>query len=241
MTAERATKSTRINTRIYRVTGPDITDPRDCASYLLDLGELVLIDTGAGMRLERLIQNIEKLGYDPSRVSTIILTHCHFDHMGGAAELRERFGSRIVMHNLDAELIEGGDQRLTAAFCFKVILEPFSIDLKLYEEEEQLTIGGHTLTCLHTPGHTPGSIAVHLQLEGRRILFAQDIGAPLLPEFDCNPFAWIESVEKLYNLQADMLLDGHSGQPYEPDTVVREYLRYCVRSQYEQGYLPVQG
>jgi glyoxylase-like metal-dependent hydrolase (beta-lactamase superfamily II) len=136
--------------------------------------------------------------------------------------------------------VEAGDQRLTAAFCFKVYLEPFRIDLKLYQEEEGLTVGGYTLTCIHTPGHTPGSISVLMEMEGKKILFAQDIGAPLLTEFDCNPFAWVESVEKLYSLHADVLCDGHSGA-YEPDTVVGEYLKYCIRSQYEQGYLPVQG
>jgi glyoxylase-like metal-dependent hydrolase (beta-lactamase superfamily II) len=240
MTREKKREPVEITRNIYRVSGPDITDPRDCASYLLDLGELVLIDAGAGMKLERLVGNIEKLGYDPARISTLILTHCHFDHMGGAVKLRELTGCRLVMHNLDAELVEAGDQRLTAAFCFKVFLEPFSIDLKLHHEEEQLRIGGHTLTCLHTPGHTPGSISVVTEMDGRKILFAQDIGAPLLAEFDCNPFAWVESVEKLYALQADMLCDGHSGA-YEPDTAVREYLKYCIRSQYEQGYLPVQG
>jgi glyoxylase-like metal-dependent hydrolase (beta-lactamase superfamily II) len=240
MTGEKRVGPTQIAENVYRVSGPDITDPRDCVSYLLNLGELVLIDTGAGIRWERLVGNIEKLGFDPAHISTIILTHCHFDHIGAAVKLRERFGSRLVMHNLDAELVEAGDQRLTAAFCFKVILEPFLIDLKLYHEEEQLRVGSHVLTCLHTPGHTPGSISVLTEMGGKRILFAQDIGAPLLPEFDCNPFTWVESVEKLYALHADILCDGHSGA-YEPDTVVQEYLKYCIRSQYEQGYLPVQG
>lgn len=240
MAGEKNREPARIGTRIYRVSGPGITDPRDCVSYLLDLGELVLIDSGAGMRLERLIGNIEKLGFDPARISTIILTHCHFDHIGGADKLRKRFGSRLVMHALDAEFVEAGDQRMTAAFCFKITLEPFPIDLKLYQEEERLPVGGYTLTCLHTPGHTPGSISVLAEIDGKKIIFAQDIGAPLLKEFDCNPFAWVESVEKLYSLHADVLCDGHSGA-YEPDTQVQEYLKYCIRSQYEQGYLPVQG
>ena len=230
----------KITEHIYRVSGPDLTDPRDCAAYLLDLGELVLIDSGAGIHLDRLVRNIERAGFDPGKVSTIILTHCHFDHMGGGFRFREQFDSRLVMHALDAELVEAGDQRLTAAFCFNVYLEPFFVDLKVYGEEEQLEIGGNKLTLLHTPGHTPGSISVHLNIDGKKVLFAQDIGAPLLKEFDCNPYAWVESVEKLYALNADMLCDGHSGA-YEPENVVKEYLRYCIQSQHEQGYLPTQS
>jgi len=230
----------KITEHIWRVSGADLTDPRDCASYLIDLGEPVLIDAGSGLHLERLVRNIERAGFDPAKVSTVILTHCHFDHMGGGVRYREQFGSRLVMHALDAELIEAGDQRLTAAFCFNVYLEPFFVDLKLYGEEEQLEVGGTRLTLLHTPGHTPGSISVWLNIDGKKVLFAQDIGAPLLKEFDCNPYAWVESVEKLFALNADMLCDGHSGA-YEPADVVKEYLRYCVRTQVEQGCIKIQS
>ncbi len=223
---------------IYRVSGHDLTDPRDCAAYIIDCGELVLIDSGSGFRPDRMVASIGKAGFDPRNISTIILTHCHFDHMGGATKLRERFGSRLVMHELDARLVEAGDQRLTAAFCFKVILEPFSLDVTLHGEEEDLYVGGQKFTCLHTPGHTPGSISVLMERDGRKVLFAQDIGAPLLKDFDCDPASWMESVAKLYSLKADILCDGHSGA-YEPESLVREYLEYCVRSQYEQGYLPV--
>ena len=240
MRGDRITGAKQISDHIYRVSGPDLTDRRDCVSYLIDLDELVLIDAGAGFALPRMIRNIEGIGFEPARVTTVILTHCHFDHMGGAAEFRRRFGSRLVMHTLDAEAIEAGDQRLTAAFCFDVHLEPFAVDLKLVGEEELLTIGGHKVTCLHTPGHTAGSLSVYLDLDGKKVLFAQDIGAPLLKEYDCNPFAWVESVEKLYALNADMLCDGHSGA-YEPARQVRQYLRSCIRSQYKQGCLPVEG
>ncbi|MDR2018391.1 MAG: MBL fold metallo-hydrolase [Syntrophobacterales bacterium] len=240
MERERKRDPKKITEHIYRVSGPDLTDPRDCAAYLINLGELVLIDSGSGLHLDRLVRNIERAGFDPAKVSTIILTHCHFDHMGGGVKFREQFGSRLVMHAFDAELVEAGDQRLTAAFCFNVRLEPYSVDRKLYREEEQLAIGGEMLTLLHTPGHTPGSISVYLNIDGKKILFAQDIGAPLLKEFDCNPYAWVESAEKLYALNADMLCDGHSGA-YEPEDVVKEYFHYCIRSQYEQGYLPVQS
>ncbi len=226
----------RITEGIYRVSGPDMTDPRDCAAYLLDLEELVLIDAGSGMGFDRIVHNIRALGFDPGEISTVILTHCHFDHIGGAARFREQFGSRLVMHDLDASLVEAGDQRLTAAFCFNTYLSPFSVDLRLKEEEEDLSFGEQTLTCLHTPGHTPGSISVSMGRGGTRVLFAQDIGAPLLKEFDCDPRAWLKSVEKLFALKADILCDGHSGA-YGPARVVTEYLQYCVNSQYEQGYL----
>ncbi|MBA4417673.1 MAG: Zn-dependent hydrolase [Syntrophus sp. (in: bacteria)] len=221
---------------VYQVSGPDMTDMRDCASYLLDLGELILIDSGSGMAFDRVVQNIKTLGYKPGDITTVILTHCHFDHLGGAVKFREQFGSRLVMHEYDARIVKAGDQRLTAAFCFNTFLPPFSVDVTLKEDNEVLQVGDFEIVCLHTPGHTPGSISAYVDINGTRILFAQDIGAPLLEEFDCDPDGWLKSIEKLSALKADILCDGHSGA-YQPDSRVRKYLRYCVNSQYRQGYL----
>ena len=100
---------------IYLVGNSDMTDPKDCSVYLLDLGELVLIDTGAGMSVNAIIKNIEGLGLDPEKLSTIILTHSHIDHVGGAQQLRKHYGARIIIHALDAGAVEGGDISSTGA------------------------------------------------------------------------------------------------------------------------------
>jgi metallo-beta-lactamase class B len=100
---------------IYLIGNSDITDAKDCSIYLLDLGELVLIDTGAGTSVDKIISNIEKLGLDPKKISTVILTHCHIDHVGGANQLKKRYGARIIMHEIDAAVVERGDNRMTAA------------------------------------------------------------------------------------------------------------------------------
>ena len=213
--------------RIHRVAGSDITDPRDCSVYLLDLGELVMVDVGFGAAIETMAAHIRKQGFRPEDVSTVILTHCHVDHIGGADEWRRRFGSSLVMHELDAEIVARGDQRLTAAFCFQKVLRPFPIDASLSGEEGRLTIAGQELVWLHTPGHTPGSISVYLDVGKTRVLFAQDIGAPLLKEFDCDPVAWKRSAEKLLALDADILADGHSGV-YQSKEIVRQYIESCI-------------
>jgi hypothetical protein len=75
-----------------------------------------------------------------------------------------------------------------------------------------------------------------MEENAERVLFAQDIGAPLLKEFDCDPKAWLSSIQTLFALEADILCDGHSGA-YGPKRVVKEYLEYCLRAQYQNGYL----
>ena len=215
--------------RIYRVAGSDITDSRDCSVYLLDVGELVMIDAGFGESIDLVASRIEQQGLDPQEISTVILTHCHVDHIGGADQFRRRFGSRLAMHELDAAIVARGDNRLTAAFCFQKVFRAFEIDLILRGEEQRLMFGNQELVCLHTPGHTPGSISVYGDVSEKRVLFAQDLGAPLLKEFDCDPVAWESSAKKLLGLNADILCDGHTGV-YQSRRLVRKYIESCMAS-----------
>lgn len=213
-----------------------MTSGRDCAVYLLDLGGPVLIDCGSGHGFERMIGNIVKAGFDPGSLKDLIMTHCHADHIGAAPLFRSRFGTKLIIHEKDAEIIERGDIRLTASFCFDVDFKPLSADKQIEGASGTLKFGAYDLNWVHTPGHTPGSISLYLDKDGERILFAQDIGAPLLKEFDCDPAAWLNSIQKLFSLEADIICDGHSGA-YGPKNVVREYLEYCLDSQYRQGYI----
>jgi len=226
----------QITDSIYRVCGPDLSDARDGFAYLLDVGELALIDCGSGVGFQRTVQNIERLGFKPETIKTIILTHCHVDHSGGAHLFRSHFGSQLIMHALDATIIERADTRLTAAFCFDIDPQPLCVDTKLAGDSGRLRIGRQELHWIHTPGHTPGSVSVYMDIDGKKTLFVQDIAAPLLKEFDCDPDAWMESIQTLFALEADMLCDGHSGA-YTPKSKVVKYLEYCVASQYQQGYI----
>jgi glyoxylase-like metal-dependent hydrolase (beta-lactamase superfamily II) len=132
------------------------------------------------------------------------------------------------MHELDAE-IERGDNRLTAAFCFEVQFDPLMIDEKLTGSEGIISLKDMDLHFLHTPGHTPGSISLYLDYGGKRVLFGQDLGAPLLQEFDCDPVAWRRSMDKLLALNADVLCDGHSGI-YQPADKVNAYIRHFIKT-----------
>ena len=81
----------QIHDGMYLVGGSDITVARDCCIYLLNLGdELVLIDAGAGASANSIIANIDSLGFKSVPLTTIVLTHCHIDHVGGAAALRDK-------------------------------------------------------------------------------------------------------------------------------------------------------
>jgi glyoxylase-like metal-dependent hydrolase (beta-lactamase superfamily II) len=228
-----STGPARISDRLFLVGSSDITDSRDCSVYLLDLGELVLIDAGAGPSASKIARNVEIMGFNPSRISSLILTHCHIDHIGGASFFRDRFKTQLVMHEIDARPVERGDARMTAAFWYNLPFPPLPIDVKLSSAEESLNFKEGTLICLHTPGHTPGSLSVYIDLPEGRILFGQDIHGPFHPDFGSDLSEWSKSMKKLMFLEADILCEGHFGV-YRPKESVKTYIRHYLESYDEE-------
>jgi len=223
-------KPSEIIKDVFIVGGPDITDGRDGCVYLMNLGELILVDTGAGWSVDRIVNNVQSLGLSCKNLRKILLTHCHIDHIGGAAEIRKRFGAKIYIHKLDAPPLENGDPILTAANWYQTSFPPTHIDVKLNSPEETLIIGDQKLVYLHTPGHTPGSICIYLDKSGKRILFGQDLHGPILPEFGSNLDDWDRSTQKLLDLDADILCEGHFGI-YKTKKEVRNHI-LSYRRQY---------
>jgi len=217
-------KTEEITDGVYLIGGPQVTAGEDAAVYLINFeGDLVMIDSGAGRSASQIERNIEMLGFDPASVSHVFLTHCHIDHIGSAPYFREKYGAKIVIHALDAKALETGDAIKTAANWYGMTFPPTRIDQKLMGTEETIRFGNEELHCLHTPGHTPGSIAVYLNRAGRRILFGQDIHGPFNEAFGSDMGAWKRSMQKLLALDADILCEGHFGI-YQPKNKVREYI-----------------
>ncbi len=220
----------RIEEGIYIIGGPEITDPDDAAVFIVECGdELVMIDSGAGRSFERLVGNMEALFLDPSRISTLIITHCHIDHIGSAPLFRDRFGCALLCHERDAGAIESGDPVATAANWYDSEFPPTPLDRKLEGDGGILTFGGDEIHWIHTPGHTPGSISLYIDREGKRILFGQDIHGPFLPSFGSDIKEWRRSMEKLLDLNADILCEGHFGI-YRSKRTVESYIRGYLRT-----------
>jgi metallo-beta-lactamase class B len=123
-------KPYEITKDIFIIGGPEITDGRDGCVYLISLEELILIDTGAGWSVDKIIKNINKLGFDRKDLRKILLTHCHIDHIGGVPEIKKKFGPKIYIHKLDAPPLENGDPILTAAEWYQTRFPPTQVDVK---------------------------------------------------------------------------------------------------------------
>ena len=217
-------KTEEIIKGVYLIGGPGITAADDAAIYLIDFdGDLVLIDAGAGRSSSQIVRNIEMLGFNPGGISRLILTHCHIDHIGSMPFFKKQYGTKIVIHELDAAAVENGDSRKTAANWYATTFPPTAVDRRLKGEHEILKFGQEELHCLHTPGHTPGSISLYLDRAGKRVLFGQDIHGPFHRDFDSDINEWKKSMQKLLALDADILCEGHFGI-FQPKERVRQYI-----------------
>jgi glyoxylase-like metal-dependent hydrolase (beta-lactamase superfamily II) len=208
--------------RVFQIGGPEMTDPRDCCVYLVDVGVPVMIDTGAGLSYHTIRDAVVEAGFSSPAVDTIILTHCHMDHIGSAYQFQKEYGTRIVAHADDADAIEQGDPDLTASRWYGMEAPPTRVDLRL-TGDQTLEFPNGQLLCLHTPGHTPGSIAVLFNTGNERVLFGQDVHGPFSPAFRSDVAQWASSMRRLMKYEADILCEGHFGI-FRPAVQVKRYI-----------------
>lgn len=200
-----------ITSEICQVGGAGLTHANDAAIYLVAVaGGAALIDAGCGRGNDRLLLNLEAAGVTPEQIGYLLLTHCHYDHTGGAAALRRRFGWRVALHADEAEYLTAGDSEVSAASWYGDELTPCAVDLPLVDGQEIL-LGDRALRAIHIPGHSPGSLAYLVESDGQRVLFAQDVHGPLHPALRSNRVDYQASLGRLAALEADILCEGHYG------------------------------
>ncbi|MFE2876019.1 MBL fold metallo-hydrolase [Streptomyces roseus] len=192
-------------------------------AYLWRDGEaLTLIDSGhvgAGAAIE---QAVRSLGLGPERLERIVLTHCHRDHVGAAEELAARWGAQVVAHRLEAPVIRGElpvpepdlldwELPLYAHGLTVPQAPPTRVDREV-EDGEVLPFGDGAVV-VHAPGHTTGSIGVHLPRHG--VLFAGDciagVGQVMLGVFNVDRAQARASFRRLAALSPSVACLGHGG------------------------------
>ena len=202
----------QITKEVWQVGGDSLTDPEDAAIYMICFGEqAALIDAGTGKGHKRLITNIERCDVNASQIEYLFITHCHFDHTGGAQKVRDECNCKIVAHELDAPYLEEGDSDVTAARWYGKMLEPLKVDYTITSFEESFLVGNREIKSFHTPGHSPGSVVYLIESEGKKILFGQDVHGPLDPSLLSNREDYIKSLKFLLSLKIDILCEGHFG------------------------------
>ncbi|MEU5696622.1 MBL fold metallo-hydrolase [Actinosynnema sp. NPDC020468] len=196
-----------------------LTFPVGQAYALRGADGLTVIDTGvAGHGAE-----IAELG----DVRRIVLTHFHEDHTGSAAELRALTGAPVYAHRAEAPFIRGEEpgpapvvppeerELFDSVTPLVPPAPPSPVDEELTEGD---VLAGATV--LHVPGHTPGSIALHVPDRG--VLFVGDTvatwdGAAIPGVFNVDRPLLEKSARRLLDLDPRVLCVGHGRPLVTPD------------------------
>jgi hydroxyacylglutathione hydrolase len=154
---------------------------------------------------ERIMQTVQRLGL---RITALIHTHAHLDHILAAGVIREQTGATICLQQDDLFLWDRLEQQCR---MFGVPYTPVPDPEHWLEHEEPLECGAGI--CLHTPGHTPGSMSFYfpqqqLLLAGDT-LFLNSVGRTDLP--GGNTQQMVESIQtRLYTLdESTLVVTGH--------------------------------
>ncbi len=175
----------------------------DSNQYLIEGDKRLLIDTGSGLHLKNTIDFIET---HVKTIDTIILTHRHIDHTGGAKSLAKRYDCRVYSSKDDSiPLIEGKQDSI-----LQLGLEIPKLDVKTFEYGERLDEYG--LEIMHSPGHTVGSVVLYNENElsifsGDTIFAFGGVGRWDLDTGNLTQL--LESIKKLAELEIRNLYPGH--------------------------------
>lgn len=119
------------------------------------------------------------------KVTAIVITHAHIDHIGGAAKLKALTGAPVYMNGNDQPLYDNLD--VQAGWLGMETPQRTDIDTPL-RDGDRITVGGAGVTVLHTPGHTQGSVCLWIPSENKLLagdtLFRDSIGRTDLPGGD---------------------------------------------------------
>jgi len=215
----------KITNEVFQVGGSEFTSEEDAAIYAIYFnGHASIIDSGCGEYQDRLFQNIKDCGIHLNEIEYLLLTHCHYDHTGGAASFKKKVTNcKIVAHESDAQFLEKGDNIVTAATWYGSILQPFQVDLKLTHPKEIIPLGQKEIYAFHIPGHSPGSVVYLIESEGQKILFGQDVHGPIDSQLLSDRSQYQKSLRLLLSLEADILCEGHFGI-FEGKNNVRDFI-----------------
>ena len=187
-------------------------------------GGLILIDSGFSKDALALIsENLSYYGL-PQNPAYLLLTHAHYDHCGNARVYQE-MGAKVLVGAEDAyQCVNGGSAGLEKPTPFddKHIYPAFKPD-DVISGDCTMELCGLSVRFIKIPGHTPGSIAVMIESDGKKILFSGDAlcpsGRALLDEVTLGwqgdvLFSRKSVVDSMMHLlktasDTDMILPGH--------------------------------
>ena len=155
-------------------------------------------------------------------LGSIIITHGHYDHFAGAAELSRRTGAKILASAPDEAMYSSAAK--SWADFMPVEFQPIKPDI-LYSDGEEFTAEGLKFRVMSTPGHTAGSCLLFMSNDGEEVIFCGDVvflcGIGRTDGYSGSTREMLDSLEKIAKLPGDYkIYPGHGSSTtldYERD------------------------
>jgi metallo-beta-lactamase class B len=161
---------------------------------------------------EAIVGGLRKLGLDPANVKYVLISHGHGDHVGGAKLMQDRFKSRIVMGGPDWESMERSQNQYPNGKPKRDIVAT---------DGQKITLGDASITLIATPGHTPGTFSMLLEVKdnGAPLTVAYNGGTAFnfindVPHFDTYIASQRKMADAAARANATILMTNHSEFDY---------------------------
>lgn len=224
------------------------------SAYLLYRpGEAILVDCGRVGSEVKILQEMGRLGLQPTDLGLLILTHAHYDHAGAARRLKEICGCRIMIHESEASRLQAGKTPIPGGTRWKAkvlvfVGRIFARRLMKYPparadilvggpgspeaesagpEAESVSLEAFNFPgkVIHSPGHTPGSMVV--LMEGGEMLTGDSLfglaGKRIFPPFAEDPAALMESWKLISTMPVRRFFPAH-GASISPERFLEEFM-----------------
>lgn len=189
--------------------------------YDEDRDDCFVIDPGDD--LDQILDLVKDSG---KKLTDILLTHGHFDHMLSAPQLKRITGARVHVHEGDAEMLSNAALNLFQQAWCRLPLLPVEADVIYRSDNIETTVCGLNITVMHTPGHTPGG-ACYL-LTDENILFSGDTvfaygyGRVDFPGGDVKQLT--QSLKRIIRMKGDITVYSGHGEVSTIERITRGLL-----------------
>lgn len=164
----------RIAGNLYYVGGGDL------ASYLIATPKgLILVNSNITSSPALIRKSVEALGFRFSDIKILLISHAHFDHCAGSAEIIRETGAKYEVMDADVPVVESGGKSDFAYGAKKDMWFPPAHVDRVLHDGDTVELGGTVLTAHLTAGHTRGTTTWTMdESEGGRLLHVVIVGSP---------------------------------------------------------------
>lgn len=206
----------RIAGNLYYVGGADL------ASYLIvtPQGD-ILINSSLEQSVPLIRKSVEQLGFHFTDIKILLISHAHYDHCAGSAEIKKLTGARYCVMDADVPVVEsGGRNDFHYAHDKTMWFPPAHVDRVLHDGDT-VSLGGTVLTAHLTAGHTKGTTTWTLgEAEAGKTLHVVIVGSPNVnpgyklvgnTQYPHIAADYEHEFEVLKSLPCDIFLGAHGG------------------------------